>query len=104
MLWGQIEEKRLRKWKIVRLFGSDTELHTHGSFVQQSRGAEDVLLTDIGHWAFYDALAVLQTSVALERIPRSLTVGPEEHFQLSDTGHQHQLERERRVRSYWKPK
>lgn len=68
-----------------------TLLRTHGSFVQQSRDTEDVVVTDVGHGAFYDALAALQTPVALERIPRSFAIGPMEHVQLPDPGHQHQL-------------
>lgn len=71
-----------------------TEPRTHGSFVQQSRDAEDVVLTDVSHGAFDDVLAALQTSVALERIPRSLTVDPVEHVELPDPRHQHQLHRE----------
>lgn len=66
-------------------------LHTHGSFVQQSGDAEDVIVTDVGDGAFDDALAALQTPVALERIPRSLTVVSMEHVQLPDPGYQHQL-------------
>lgn len=52
--------------------------------MQQSGDAEDVVVTDVGHGAFDDALAALQTSVALERIPRSLAVDPMEHVQLPD--------------------
>lgn len=59
---------------------SEDELHTHGSFVQQGRGTEDVLFTDVGHGALYDALAVLQTSIALERIPCLLSHVSVEHF------------------------
>ena len=60
------------------------KLRTHGSFMQQSGDTEDVVVTDVGHGAFDDALAALQTSVALERIPRSLAVDPMEHVQLPD--------------------
>lgn len=67
------------------------KLQTHGSFVQQGRDAEDVIVTDVRHGAFDDALAALQTPVALERIPRPLTVDPMEHVQLPDPGYQHQL-------------
>lgn len=67
---------------------------THGSFVQQSRDTEDVVVTDVGHGTFDDTLAALQTAVTLERIPRSLTINPMEHVQLSDPGYHHQLHRE----------
>lgn len=70
------------------------KLQTHGSFVQQSRDAEDVIVTDVRHGAFDDTLAALQTPVALERIPRPLAVDPMEHVQLPDPGYQHQLYRE----------
>lgn len=62
--------------------------------MQQSRHAEDVVVADIGHGAFHDALAALQTTVALERIPRSLAVDPMEHVQLTDPRYEHQLYRE----------
>lgn len=64
---------------------------THGSVVQHGGDAEDVVFTDVRHGAFDDAPAALQTSVALEHIPRSLTVDPVEHVQLPDPRHQHQL-------------
>lgn len=67
-------------------------LRTHGPFVQQSGDAEDVVVADVGHGAFHNTLAALQTSVALERIPRSFAVDPMEYVHLSDPGHQHQLE------------
>lgn len=76
--------------KCLQLY-KHVKLHTHGSFVQQGRDTEDVVVTDVGHGALDDALAALQTPVALERIPRSLTVGPMEHVQLPDPGYQHQL-------------
>lgn len=75
------------------------ELHTHGSFVQQGGHAEDVVVTDVRHGAFDDALAALQAPVALERIPRSLTFNPMEHVQLPDPGDQHQLQGEEEERS-----
>lgn len=67
------------------------KLRTHGSFVEQSRDAEDIVATDVSQGAFDDALAALQTPVALKRIPRSVTIDPMEHIQLPDPGHQHQL-------------
>lgn len=36
---------------------SSLVLHTYGSFVQQSRDAEDVAVTDVRYGAFDDALA-----------------------------------------------
>lgn len=64
---------------------------THGSFVQQSGDAEDVVVTDVGHGAFNDALAALQTAVTLERVPRSFTFAPVENIHLTDPRNQHQL-------------
>lgn len=65
--------------------------------MQQSRDAEDVVIADVRHRAFDDATAAFQTSVALKRVPRFLTLHPMKHFHLSDPGHQHQLKTEQRV-------
>ncbi len=62
--------------------------------MQQSRNAEDVVVTDVSHGAFYDALAAFQTSVALERVPCPLAIDPVEHVQLPDPRYQDQLQRE----------
>lgn len=72
---------------------SSLVLHTYGSFVQQSRDAEDVAVTDVRYGAFDDALAAFQTPVALEGIPGSLPLNPVEHFHLSEPGYQHQLQK-----------
>lgn len=88
--WEKKKKSRFNKYATSCLVKSKTRTHklikprTHGSFVQQSGDAEDVVVTDVGHGAFDDALAALQTSVALERIPRSLAVDPMEHVQLPD--------------------
>lgn len=67
---------------------------THGSFVQQGRDAEDVVVADVRHGALDDALTALQTPVALKRVPCCITVDPVEQVQLPDPGNQHQLHRE----------
>lgn len=66
-------------------------LHTHGSFVKQSRDAEDVAVADLRYGAFDDAVAAFQTPVALEGVPRPLALHPVEHVHLSEPGYQHQL-------------
>ena len=75
--------------------------------MQQGGDAEDVVFADVGHGAFDDALAALQTPVALERIPRSLTFDAMEHVHLLDPGYQHQLYKERNKEEEeeeeWKP-
>lgn len=64
---------------------------THSSFVQQRRHAEDVVAADVGHGALDDALAALQTAVALEGVPGHFTFNPIEHVHLPDPRDQHQL-------------
>lgn len=81
----------IRKCLPTHIYIHTHKIHTHGSFVQQSRDAEDVVDADVGHGVFYDALAALQTSVALERIPRFLSIDPMEYVQLPDPRYQHQL-------------
>lgn len=95
---GSDLDKRIFKLKVTKKpelkcvkLSSALVLHTYGSFVQQCRDAEDVAVTDIGYGAFDDALAAFQTPVALECIPRSLTLNPVEHFQPAEAGDQHQL-------------
>lgn len=68
-----------------------SERPTDGSFVQQSRDAEDVAVADLRQGALDDALAALQAAVALEGVPRPLPLHPMEHLHLAEPGNQHQL-------------
>lgn len=77
-----------------------TDLRTHGSFVQHSRNAKDVIFTDVGHGAFDDTPAALQTSVPLESIPLCFTLCPMKHFKLLDSRHQHQLEKTEQIHQF----
>lgn len=65
---------------------------TYGSFVQQRRDAEDVVAADVGHGAFDDTLAALQTAVALEGVPGHFTFHSVEHVHLTDPWDQYQLQ------------
>lgn len=54
--------------------------------MQQGGDAEDVVVADVRQRALHDALAALQTSVPLERVPRPLTGYAVEHVHLPDPG------------------
>lgn len=64
--------------------------------MQHGRDAEDEVSADVGHWSLDDALAVLQTSIALKRFPAAVPVGVSslggcEDLQVFTVRHQHDL-------------